>query len=185
MDAHSPQAAFWEDMKKPKETARSRRIQHSSSASSKAGEFLVSNVKFRVSAPPARPLPLYPRWNDADCTLISDVFRHDRLQDGVDNILSRHGIEPSEQTELFFRSLPDESFGQPTILVVAEWNENSPTVWGRVVKEAKQFVDARVHAKTELRHLDIAVEMIASELTEGMYVSHIPEEEYTESCDGL
>ncbi|KAK4239788.1 hypothetical protein C8A03DRAFT_13838 [Achaetomium macrosporum] len=133
--------------------ARYRRTEHSSFDVSDAGEFLVSNVKFRVAAPPARPLPIQTVVGHASCTLVRKVLGR-TLQDGVADV---------------------------TVLTVAPWDERSPTVWESAVKEAKRFVDAKTRASKELQHLDIAVEMIAEELTRLKYVSHIPAEEWTPS----
>lgn len=161
------------------ESARRRRTEHSSSDSSEAGPFLVSSVKHRVAAPPARPLPNDSRWNE-DCRLIQR-FLGLGLEDGVAKILTDNGIQTEEPPELWFRSV--EGDGQPTIVVVAAWDEKtSPPVWERAVKQAKRFVDATVLASSpELRHLDVAVEMLAEELTREQYVSCISNNEGTDS----
>jgi len=160
--------------------ARNRRTEASSSATSYAGKIQVSNIKYRVSAPPARPLPVANHWNE-DCNFIREVLGN-ALEDGVAKIISANGIELSEPAELWFRSVEDDKFtGQPTILTVAPWNETSPTVWERAVTEAKQFVDAATLASGQLGHLDIAVEMIADELWLPKYISVIPNEELTPS----
>lgn len=162
-------------------SARNRRTEHSSSDSSEVGQFLVSNVKFRVAAPPARPLPVDDDLGHQDCILIHKILGN-ALEDGVDNILEANNIKPLEPTSLVFRSVQgDSSQGQPTILVVADWDETSPTTWERAVKRAKQLVDATVLESKQLCAMDIAVEFIAKELTLGKYISAIPPQEFSES----
>ncbi|KAG7289584.1 hypothetical protein NEMBOFW57_005955 [Staphylotrichum longicolle] len=157
-----------------------RRTEASSSVTGDAGKFQISNVKYRVSAPPARPRPVINRWNE-DCNLIRKVLGH-ALEDGVAKILSASDVQPSEAPELCFRCVErNASEGQPTILTVAAWDESSPPVWERVVTEAKQFVDATALASGQLGHLDVAVEMIADELWLPKYMSVIPNEELTPS----
>ncbi|KAG7292834.1 hypothetical protein NEMBOFW57_002879 [Staphylotrichum longicolle] len=162
-------------------SARNRRTEHSSSDSSEVGQFLVSNVKFRVAAPPARPLPVDDDLGHQDCIFIHKALGN-ALEDGVDNILEANNIKPLEPTSLVFRSVQgDSSQGQPTILVVADWDETSPPTWERAVKRSKRLVDATVLESKQLRAMDIAVEFIAKELTLGKYISAIPPQEFSKS----
>ena len=166
----------------PHGAARNHRTEPSSSSSSQAGPFLVSSVRYRVAAPPARPLPNESCWNK-DCSLIHRSLGL-TLEDGVAKILINNGIEAADTPELVYRCIPgdDGSGGQPTVTAVATWDDiTSPPVWERAVKEAKRFVDATVLASPELRHLDVGVEMIAEELTPSNYVACILNEELTES----
>ncbi len=164
--------------------ARRRRTEHSSSDSSDAGPFLVSSVRYRVAAPPARPLPNENRWTK-ECGLIQK-FLGVTLENGFADILRKNDIEVTGPPELAFRCVQgddDSSEGQPTIIAVATWNEKtSPPVWERAVKQTKRFVDAKVLASgPEIRGLNVGVEMIAEELTPNNYVSCIPNNELTES----
>lgn len=169
------------DLSEVYKLARYRRNNHSSSASSEAGQFLVSVVKFRVAAPPAWPLPVHNHWND-DCELIRQALGNG-LEREVNSVLLANGVDVVEQydlyaTALIFRAVEgDDTRGQPTVLVVATWDDTSPVVWGRAVKQAKRFIDAKALAHGH--HLDIAVEIIAEELTRELYVSHISECELT------
>ncbi|KAK3302200.1 uncharacterized protein B0T15DRAFT_496673 [Chaetomium strumarium] len=156
--------------------ARYRRTAHSSSDVSDAGEFLVSNVEFRVSAPPARPLPMSTLTVHSDCTPIRDVLGRS-LEDGVATIFAKHGIRPIEPPELVFRAVYDytnfdddrEEVGDPTVFTVAPWDQTSPTIWENAVKQAKRFVDAQTCAHSRLQHLNVAVEIVAEELVQMTY----------------
>jgi len=152
--------------------ARYRRTRHSSSDSSDAGQFLVSNVKFRVSAPPALPLPIARGWN-AECDLIRKHLGL-RLEDGVEKVLSRIGIATEEGPSLTFRHVPDSTIGQVTVLVASDWEESSRIIWEEGVKQAKKFVDATVLAYSELKGVNIAVEIIAIELQVWSHIRAIP-----------
>jgi hypothetical protein len=165
------------DLAELRKLARYRRTAHTSSDSSEAGEFLVSSVKFRVAAPPAWPRPIVNRWTD-DCKLIRRYFGN-AFEGKVDKILLANGLKLVESAELTFRAVEgDDTQGQPTFLAVAKWNETSSAAWEQAVKQAKCLVD-EVAVSQGLQFLDIAVEIIAEELTWEMYVSHIPERELT------
>lgn len=162
--------------------ARQRRTKHSSSDSSVAGNFLVSNVKFRVAAPPARSLPNENRWNE-DCTRIRDCLGF-ALENGLASIITDNGIETAGRPpKLVYRCIEESpSDGQPTMLVVATWDEtSSPSVWERAVKQAKQFINATSLASGQLDHVDIGVEIIAEQLDWANYVSCVPNSELTDS----
>jgi hypothetical protein len=98
----------------------------------------------------------------------------------VDDVeLDGHGIElpKVDSVELVGRGIAgDDSEGQPTILIVAEWDEKSPPLWERIVKRTKKWIDEKVLASGKL-NLDIAVEMIARDLTLCKHVSAISERE--------
>ncbi|KAK4234410.1 hypothetical protein C8A03DRAFT_37827 [Achaetomium macrosporum] len=65
--------------------------------------------------------------------------------------------------------------GQPAILFVARWLDESCSItWGRAVTRVKKFVDSKRLASKRLAQLDIAVEMIAEELTLPKYMSPVP-----------
>ena len=66
--------------------------------------------------------------------------------------------------------------GQPTILIVAPWEDGCLHVWERVVRRVKQMADAHRVKSAELGNLDIAVEMIEEELTLQKYISLVPAE---------
>jgi hypothetical protein len=155
--------------------SRYRRTQHSSADVSDAGVFLLSNVKFRVSAPPARPLPNLTLIGHTNCRPIREVLGR-ILEAGVAHIFTSHGIHPTEPPELVFRAVPDFTnfshegeVGDVAVLTVAPWRETSPAVWENAVKEAKRFVDAKTSADPRLQHLNVTVEIIAEELTRATY----------------
>jgi hypothetical protein len=142
-------------------------------------DFQVSNVRFRVAAPPARPLPVETeysaRWGVGLVQKVLGVS----LEDTVDKILERHAIQVLSGPEIVFRGIPENpSEGDLTMLIVARWDDKtSLSAWEKAVKEAKQFVNSKTRASKELQHLDITVEMIAEQLTLATYISHIPDEE--------
>ncbi|KAK3363821.1 hypothetical protein B0T25DRAFT_513733 [Lasiosphaeria hispida] len=54
--------------------------------------------------------------------------------------------------------------GQPTILIVARWlDESCSATWERTVSKIKKLIDLKRVANGNLNHLDIAVEMIAED----------------------
>jgi hypothetical protein len=159
---------------------RPRRTESSSEESDDRGfQFKVSNVKYRVAAPPARPLPIHTICSNETCKRVYDAVGP-ALERGVRGILIKHGIKLSEGPEVVYRCLPDDnSEGDVTVLTVARWQENSAIDWEKAVKEAKRFVNATVCGSRELQHIAVAVEIIAKELTLPTYVSPIPAEECT------
>ncbi|KAK3364269.1 hypothetical protein B0T25DRAFT_493064 [Lasiosphaeria hispida] len=72
--------------------ARYRYTEHSSSDSSDAGTFLVSNVKFRVGAPPLPPLPVQTSGSNA-CALVQEALGFS-LNDQAKIIAKAEGVEP-------------------------------------------------------------------------------------------
>ncbi|KAK3339843.1 hypothetical protein B0T25DRAFT_618478 [Lasiosphaeria hispida] len=136
--------------------ARYRYTEHSSSDSSDAGTFLVSNVKFRSAL----------------------GFS---LNDQAEIIAKAEGVEPLS-VDLVSRyiegSAPNE--GRVTILIVANWSESSPSIWERIVKKTKKFVDAAIRNRY-LEDVEIGVEMIAEELTLAKYITPIPASDLTDA----
>ncbi|KAK4147024.1 uncharacterized protein C8A04DRAFT_25219 [Dichotomopilus funicola] len=167
-------------------SARTKRTEHSSSHNSEAGEFQVSNVRFRAAAPPAFPSPIQTAWNHPACQLIRTAFGP-KLERGVTEIVLRSNIKlkyPEDPAQIVFRYVEgeEESTGQPTVVVIARWDEACGPEWERTVIEAKRFIDgAKVAATGKLDHLDIGVELIAPELTRTKFVSYIPETESTKA----
>jgi hypothetical protein len=98
------------------------------------------------------------------------------LVDGTFKIIASEGLElcKVDDVELVGRGIAgDDSEGEPTILIVAEWDEKSPPLWERIVKRTKKWIDGKALGSGKLNHLDIAVEMIAQDLTLCKYVSAI------------
>ncbi len=156
-------------------SARSRRSQATSSESSEAGEFNMSSIRLRVGAPPPLPLPM--ATNFAHCHWISQELGDGVLEGETDAIVAAENVNQIVSIELVSRvrpelALPDE--GQPTILIVAHWEDGCSLAWERVVRRVKQMADARRLKAPGLKHLDIAVEMIAEELTLPKYLSLVP-----------
>jgi len=100
----------------------------------------------------------------------------------ADRILEKHGIDPNDieadvDIDFVVRHVPGmPSTSQPTLMIEAPWREDSEDTWPRVVRELKESIDNRVQASGST--IDIAVEMLAPELTRAKYldvVEHIPQ----------
>ena len=152
---------------------RSRRAQASSEDSSDSSRrFSISNVKFRVGAPPLRPLPLKSVW-DGPCAALENRFGS-KLVDRASQILSENGIIDPE-VSLTSRMVPGETWtAQPTIFIVAQWSEQSPNIWERSVRQVKKYANTMLIGYDELERLDVCVEMVARELIMPKYLSPIP-----------
>ncbi|KAK3294632.1 uncharacterized protein B0H64DRAFT_401167 [Chaetomium fimeti] len=148
---------------------RYRPTRATSSDSSDAGDFEISNVRLRVGAPPALPLPLTDEW-DARCSLISDELGQGVLESETKKILSAENVSGVVSVNFTSRE------GRPTILIVAPWEDGSSALWGAVVRRVKKLVDSKRLTSEKLRGVDIAVEMIAEELTLKKYLSLVPTE---------
>ncbi|KAK0723122.1 hypothetical protein B0T26DRAFT_674734 [Lasiosphaeria miniovina] len=153
----SPDVSDFERRKR----ARYRDTEHSSSDSSDAGAFLISNVKFRVGAPPPQPLPVFNGWSTA-CTLVQEALGTS-LQGQAEIIAKAEGVEPLS-VELVGRFVTESDSCRPTILIVAKWSEASPPIWEKIVRNTKKFVDLSTR-DGDLEDIVISVEMIAEELT--------------------
>jgi len=161
--------------------ARYRRTEPSASDSSDEGTFLISNIKFRVGAPPPQPLPVTSGTSVA-CKLVRDTLGTS-LESQATRIALAEGVEPLS-VELVARFVPgstsDDSDGNATILIVARWNESSPPIWEKIVRGCKKFADAST--RSEDLQVTVNVEMVAEELTLSKYISPVPSNELT---DGL
>ncbi|KAK7403238.1 hypothetical protein QQX98_011010 [Neonectria punicea] len=151
--------------------ARSRRTQASSEEDSPFRPFGISNVKFRVGAPPLRPLPLDTSYDLSQIegfhTIYSDLIHE------ASKILSSHGILDPE-VDMVTRKVPEApTTGEPTLFVVAKWEEESAKVWERAVKEIKRHLDEKMFALGR-PDVDICVEIVAPELTMDKYISIVP-----------
>ncbi|KAK4152571.1 hypothetical protein C8A00DRAFT_44382 [Chaetomidium leptoderma] len=153
--------------------ARYRRAQATSSDSSDAGEFEISNVRFRVGAPPPLPLPLDNSRHDIRCKLVADELGQNVIMKEAAKILAAEKIRALD-VALVSRGDPEIFQGPPTVLIVARWEEGCAAAWERAVRGLKKFVDSRRLKSDKLGHLDIAVEIIAEELTLRKYVSVVP-----------
>ncbi|KAK3350196.1 hypothetical protein B0T25DRAFT_550012 [Lasiosphaeria hispida] len=157
--------------------ARYRYTEHSSSDSSDAGIFLVSNVKFRVGAPPPQPLPAESGWSIA-CSKVQEALGTS-LQVQAEIIAKAAGVEPLS-VELLARFTPgcEPDARRPAVLIVAKWTEASPPIWDKIVKQTKKFVDMSTRA-VSLEDVEVSVEMVAEELTLAKYLTPIPSSELT------
>ncbi|KAK3358076.1 hypothetical protein B0T25DRAFT_451417 [Lasiosphaeria hispida] len=161
---------FWRSKR-----ARYRYTEHSSSDSGEGGTFLVSNVKFRVGAPPPQPLPAQSGWSIA-CTKVQEALGTS-LQVQAEIIAEAEGVEPLS-VEFLSRFAPGSDNHRPTILIVAKWSKASPPIWEKIVKEAKKFADSSTRGAS-LQDVEVCVEMVAEELTLTKYVAPIPDGEVT------
>ncbi len=155
--------------------ARWQRAQATSSHSSEAGEFDISSLRLRVGAPPPLPLPL--ATNYAHCHRIEQQIGNGVLERETEAIVAAEDTKGLVSIEFVSRVPPElmgADEGQPTILIVARWENGCSPVWERVVGRVKQMADARRVKSAKLGNLDIAVEMIAEELTLQKYVSPVP-----------
>ncbi|KAK3345842.1 hypothetical protein B0T25DRAFT_611784 [Lasiosphaeria hispida] len=157
--------------------ARLRRSEATSSDSSDAGEFSIFNVRLRVAVPPPHPLPMTEEW-DTQCHVIYEELGHRTLENEARRILSDEQVKDVLSVELMSRmpsNIDTLIKGQPTILIVARWlDESCSAIWGRAVSRIKKFIDSKRLASKNLSQLDIAVEMIAEELTLAKYMSPVP-----------
>ncbi|KAH6631482.1 hypothetical protein F5144DRAFT_612140 [Chaetomium tenue] len=151
--------------------SRYRRMQPTSSDSGEAGDFDVSNVRFRVGAPPPLPLPLFSRW-DERCTLISDELGHRVLERETEEILFAEGAQDAVVAVELTSRLVQSANGGATRLPKA----SQPSSSWHVVRRVKKLVNSKRLTREKLRDIDIAVEMIAEELTPKKYLGPVPAE---------
>lgn len=163
-------------------SARCRRARQTSSEESATGAFGISNTRFRVGAPPVRPLPL------KDARLPVDDETRRRVTAAARRILKDHGVpKPPEAPDPYdfidggfnyaeyenvyisLRSIPDvPETSRPTIMIEAEWKgSSSAATWGQVVKTLKQFVN-KSYSEGRIS-VDFDVEMIATDLAWPVY----------------
>lgn len=121
-------------------------------------------------------LPLNNEW-DAQCSLISDELGRGVLESETKKILSAEGVTDVISVELTPRDVELTcQEGRPTIFIVARWEDGYSDFWEAVVRKVKKLVDSKRLTSEKLGDIDIAVEMIAEELTLKKYMSAIPEE---------
>jgi hypothetical protein len=74
-------------------------------------------------------------------------------------------VYPECECDFVTRCVPGEIWtAEPTILIIAEWTQESPNTWMRVVGELKAWIDDRLH-ESGFEGRNVAVEMIARQLT--------------------
>ncbi|KJZ77855.1 hypothetical protein HIM_02492 [Hirsutella minnesotensis 3608] len=163
----------------PASRARMRRMAASSSDESERGSFGISIVKFRAAAPPARPLPLQDVADDTSRAL-NVAFARTMIFPEVMNVCRRYNIDMMDVTEpvpellgahLTNRCVPGAlatATTCPTLVVTAPWTDDAYETWPKVVSDLKKFVDSLTNNAT-WRHVNIAVEMIATELRRPKY----------------
>lgn len=160
-------------MESPTLSGRTRRNADSWSESDR-GPFAISNRKFRVAAPPARPLPLETRYVD-----ISVPIQHAFgivLQKEADRALELHGVDLRDEwthveiVDRFVLGYPDTQ--HPTVLITAPWTHQSHQSWPKIVMHLKKFADSLLKDPS-WRHVDMAVEMLAVELCAEKYISPV------------
>ncbi|KAK4164616.1 hypothetical protein QBC43DRAFT_317245 [Cladorrhinum sp. PSN259] len=172
--------------------ARYRDLEHSSSDSSDAGIFLISNVRRRVGAPPLKPLPIDSGYNKA-CAAVYSIFNsfpNGNLDDCIKEIAREAGVEALgidvvARMPVGDGDTPNPDDFPPTILIVARWaGEQSHGIWEKVVTDTKKLVDQLVtRASGSLGRLQVGVEMVDLELTLRRYLSPILKAEYSDALD--
>ena len=90
----------------PPISARSRPTQASSSGSSSRGNFGISNVRFRVGAPPLRPLPL--ENHDVGSIATIETYTGVNIVDESLRILQTHEVD-TINVEFVHLRLPSET----------------------------------------------------------------------------
>ncbi|KAK4155595.1 hypothetical protein C8A00DRAFT_31542 [Chaetomidium leptoderma] len=147
------------------ETARTRRMNALFFDKSSSGWFGVSSVKFRVGAPPLRPLPVESVYNARFPPLEGLGFIEKAKE-----VLAANGLGDDEDADVNFigRMVPGEPWTtQPTILIGTQWLDSSPKVWETIAIQLKRYVDemAAPHG------FDVAIEIMAPELIQPKYIS--------------
>jgi len=148
--------------------ARVRRAKASSFAQSSSGHFGISIDKFRVGAPPLRPLPLLSLWTASFPPLEPDKFIRRARE-----VLEAHGLGDDGDMNIEFigRMVPGAAWTtQPTLLICLPWRTGSPAIWEEIVTTLKKYADA-VAAP---HGFDISVELIAPELIRRKHISPLP-----------
>ena len=174
-------------------SGRSRRLRESSSDESSTGVFGVSNTKYRVGAPPVRPLPLenhkipphasrYETIRELKI-LIGELLRRNGIQNPpcaptveyLDSGFDDPDDDDDEDTahiQIVNRMVPGQpNTVRPTVLITAQWNDQSQFAWDKVVRMIKIRVDDMLE-QGQLR-MNLDVEMIATQLAWPMYMSPI------------
>jgi hypothetical protein len=123
---------------------------------------------------PPYPLPISTRW-DTQCDHVSEELGRGVLERETDEILSSEYAIDATSVELVSRIHPVTCKSRPTILIVAPWHA-SPSPWERAVERVKRFVDTKRLTSQRLSDFDIAVEMVAEDLTVKKYLSVVPSE---------
>jgi hypothetical protein len=157
------------------ESARGRRAEASSSSStSSGGVFGISCTKYRVGAPPLRPLPITTVREPAHLPLFARF--ESEFKERAEGILAQNGIVyPEYDCNLLSRCVPGEIWtAEPTIIIIAEWTQESPNTWMRVVGELKAWIDDRLHETGyDKEGVTVAVEMIAHQVNEGKRIAPV------------
>lgn len=132
----------------------------------------VSCTKYRVGAPPLRPLPITTVREPARLPLFARF--ESEFKERADTILSLNSIVYHE-CDFVTRCVPGEIWtAEPTILIIAEWTEESPNTWMRVVGELKTWIDDKLHETGyDKEGVTVAVEMIARQLTVGKRIAPV------------
>lgn len=154
----------------PTDSARYRRAEATSfRSSSNGGTFGISCAKYRVGAPPPRPLPMRNVFDLARASLLAHFERE--VKDRVHELLTLNGVTEYE-CDFRTRCIPEYPWtAEPTILIMAEWSLVSPNTWVQVVGDLKAWIDDRLHETGyDKEGATIAVEMIARELINWMIV---------------
>jgi len=164
-----------------------------------SGNFQVSCLKYRVSTPPARPLPLENSLSPPkNINRIHEVFDCDDeiLERGVKRILEANGVErllpmlDDDDSDFFDSSWnsPDDCIfstqyvtgeirkgSEAKISILAEWDDAaSPVSWVKAVKEIKRFLDIMSQG-AGLGTLDIGFEIVDKQHSSDKFVVHTKE----------
>jgi hypothetical protein len=92
----------------------------------------------------------------------------------AEGILALNSI-PEYECDFVTRCVPGEIWtAEPTILIIAEWTQESPNTWMRVVGELKAWIDDRLHETGyDEEGVTVAVEMIARQLSVGKRIAPV------------
>lgn len=143
------------------------------------GQFVISSRKYRVAAPPGRPLPLECTFNDVAKSIRQDALGRNLEVDAL-RMLEFYGINWDDAyvpetfgPTLLTRAVPGEEWtGQPTLYIIAPWTDDSPKQWKKVVSTIKKHVDSLTNNPT-WAHVEITVEMVGLELVMPKYTAPV------------
>lgn len=152
----------------------------------------MSNVKYRIGSPPLQSLPLQTDYQPTGIGVVDS--NKDELMGLAAKALRANGItNPFSETSeddtsigwgeddtckefamnLVTRRIPDlHEDGAPTILVIAQWQDESPKTWEQAVKQIKHDAD-ELFATLGRLDVDISVEIISRELWDRKYFGPI------------
>jgi hypothetical protein len=137
---------------------------------SSSGSFGITNIKYRVGAPPLRPLPVWrvilvdDRFEGLEALAFREKAKEVSAANGLD------GDDKDVDIDISGRMVPGQPWTtQPTVVIAMPWRDNSREVWEQIVIQLKRYVDERAAPLG----FDVAIEIIAPELFQRKYISPI------------